>query len=77
MVCAMRIFQVRRGAASRNPRAWLADEAGSFLIEAMVSAVVLLIAAATMMVLARASMRAVLRGLRRTDQAPEEVQPST
>ncbi|MGI8626023.1 MAG: murein biosynthesis integral membrane protein MurJ [Geodermatophilaceae bacterium] len=42
-----------------------------------VSAVVLLIAAATMMVLARASMRAVLRGLRRTDQAPEEVQPST
>jgi len=46
MVCAMRIFQVRRGAASRNPRAWLADEAGSFLIEAMVSAVVLLIAGA-------------------------------
>ncbi|MDQ4038133.1 MAG: virulence factor MviN [Actinomycetota bacterium] len=42
-----------------------------------VGAVVLLIAAATMMVLARASMRAVIRGLRRPDPVPEEVRPTS
>lgn len=46
MVCAMRIAHVTARAAVRRARSRLTDEAGSFLIEAMVSAVLVLITGA-------------------------------
>jgi len=46
MVCAMRISHVTAPAAARRARGRLTDEAGSFLVEAMVSAVLVLITGA-------------------------------
>ena len=46
MVCAMRISHVTARAAARRARGRLTDEAGSFLVEAMVSAVLVLITGA-------------------------------